>query len=544
LTRILADWRVRAGVLSCFIVAPFLKFVAANGYGLLHTEVAAAIALLLIPCLVLGWLARGIGFYCVAAACLVMAATFPLVHLIRPVVHTSLGFGAIILTICTAAMMAAMRERFFVVAAVFTWSGVGIAMVSNAHWDPRSLFHPIRNGQPDVLWLLLDEQIGPGGFPARPECDAARTRLTQTLAKYNFSLYPNTYSNYAGTIDSVPSILNGRLLQRPQELIERTGEGNLRQYQIRANSRFDHYAAQGYSIVGYQHASLRMCDASFDAADCREYGEELKHLNQLGSWAERFRWIVANYQASDPWMARVRCFFPVRFEFKLTGPLGLAEIWPDRIAQEILKEPRGTFFFVHLLTPHSPYMYRRDGSVRPMKEWEQDRADERLTAQEYDERYGRYCEQAEFVAGQLDGFFGTLQRGGVLDGMTVVVHGDHGSRIRRAFADPPPDQVPRDVDAEQLDYPAEPTTRDLLDRFSTLLAIKRAGAKTPSVDTGVHSVLTVLSRVLDQREPFDGVERADEVYLFDDQGHYHSIPMLSSWSQPNESIYSRLSGSR
>ena len=179
-----------------------------------------------------------------------------------------------------------------------------------------------------------------------------------------------------------------------------------------------------------------------------------------------------------------------------------------------------------------------------MKEWEQDRADERLTAQEYDERYGRYCEQVQFVAGQLDGFFGTLQRGGVLDGMTVVVHSDHGSRIRRAFAELPPHQAPRDVDAEQLDYPAQPTSRDLLDRFSTLLAIKRGGARTPSVDPELHSVLTLLSRVLDNREPLDGVVRADEVYLFDSQGNYHSIPILSFWSQQNESIYSRLSGSR
>jgi len=527
----LADWRVRAGFLSCFIVAPFLKFVAANGYGLLHTEVAAAIALLLVPCLLLGWLARGIGFYCVAAICLVMAATFPLVHLVRPVIHMSLGFGAIALTVCTAALMVSMRERFFLVAAVFTWSGVVVATVSNAHWDPRTLLHPLRSERPDVLWLLLDEQIGPGGFPSRPECDAARERLTQTLAKYNFTLYPNAYSNYAGTIDSVPSILNGRLLQRPQELIARTGEGDLRQYQIRANATFDHYAAEGYSVIGYQHASLRMCDASFDGADCREYGEELKQLDQLGSWAERFRWIVANYQASDPWMSRIQCFFPVRFEFKLTGPLGLTDIWPGRIAQAILKEPRGVFFFVHLLTPHSPYMYRTDGSVRPMKEWEQDRADERLTTEEYDERYGRYCEQVQFVAGQLDGFFGVLQGSGVLDGMTVVVHGDHGSRIRRAFGNPAADQVPRDVDAEQFDYPAQPTSRDLLDRFSTLLAVKHAGARTPLVDPEKHSVLTVLARVLDNREPTGGVARADEVYLFDGQGNYHSIPILRFWSQ-------------
>jgi Sulfatase len=539
----LADWRIRAALLSCFIVAPFLKFVAANEYGLLHTEVAAAVVLLLIPCLILGWLARGMAFYGVSAICLVMAATFPLVHLLKPLMHMSLGFGAMLLLLATAALMGVMRERFFPVVAVFAWSGVALATLAHLHLDRHTLLRPFRNGQPDVLWLLLDEQIGLAGFPPTVECGVARDRLTRTLEKYNFTLYANAFSNYAGTIDSVPSILNGRLLQRPQELIERTGEGNLRQYQIRANDIFDSYAAQGFAVVGYQHASLRMCDASFGAADCREYGEELKYLNQIGTWNERFRRIVANYQASDPWMARIQCFFPKRFEMRLSGPLGLTDIWPGMIASEIVNQPRGTFFFVHLLTPHSPYMYRPDGSVRPMAEWEQDRADERLTANEYDSRYSRYCEQVQFVAGQLDGFFGTLQRNGVLDGMTVVIHGDHGSRIRRAFGDPPANQVPRNVDAEQFDFPAEPTSRDLLDRFSTLLAVKRAGAKRPSVDNEKHSLLTVLSRVLYNRDPADGIARADQVYLFDNQGQYHPIPILNIWSQQNAFTDDRLLGS-
>ncbi len=62
----LADWRIRASLLTCFIVAPFLKFIAENEYGFLHAEVAAGAVLLLIPCLLLGWLARGKAFYVVA----------------------------------------------------------------------------------------------------------------------------------------------------------------------------------------------------------------------------------------------------------------------------------------------------------------------------------------------------------------------------------------------------------------------------------------------------------------------------------------------
>ena len=94
----LADWRIRASLLTCFIVAPFLKFIAENEYGFLHAEVAAGAVLLLIPCLLLGWLARGKAFYVVAGFCIVMAGTYPLVHLAKPLFRMRLWEGAALLT--------------------------------------------------------------------------------------------------------------------------------------------------------------------------------------------------------------------------------------------------------------------------------------------------------------------------------------------------------------------------------------------------------------------------------------------------------------
>jgi len=525
----LADWRIRASLLTCFIVAPFLKFIAENEYGFLHAEVAAGAVLLLIPCLLLGWLARGKAFYVVAGFCIVMAGTYPLVHLVKPLFRMRLWEGAALLTLGSAALMKVMRERFFPVIAVFAWSGVLAATGLHAHVNLRGALGLDGNRSGNVLWLLLDEEMGPGGFPARPECDAAREKLSQTLLKYNFTLFPNAYSNYAGTIDSVPSILNGRLLQSAGELIVQTGEGNLRQYQIRANSTFEGFAAQGYHVIGYQHSSMRMCDPSFASAECREYAEGLPRLHDVGTWLDRFQWLVGNYQASDPWMVKARGFFPFHLRMRITGPLGLADLWPDRLAREILKEKRRTFFFVHLMTPHSPYLYRPDGSIRHMKEWIEDRADERVIGSEYDHRYGRYCEQVQFVAGQLDSFLRTLKWSGDLESMTVVIHGDHGSRIRRLLRPAPGNASSEDVDAEEIDFVDPPPTRDLLDRFSTLLAVKRAGAKAAAVDQEKHSVLTLLSRVLYHREPRDGAQASDRVYLFDSQKRYRPIDILKYW---------------
>jgi arylsulfatase A-like enzyme len=213
----------------------------------------------------------------------------------------------------------------------------------------------------------------------------------------------------------------------------------------------------------------------------------------------------------------------------MTGPLGVQELWPDRLAGDILSEQRQAFFFVHLLVPHSPYLYKPDGTIRPLSQWSEDRADERINPSAYEERYCRYCEQVQFLATQLDAFLRTLQTGGALDRMIVLIHGDHGSRIRRILDPKSPQEEPENQDAESLDYSAAPPERDLLDRFSTLLAVKQPGARMPAVSPERHSLLTLLSRLLYQRDPSDGVELADRVYLFDRKDRYQPIDILESW---------------
>jgi Sulfatase len=526
----LDDWRVRTFLLSCLIVAPFLKFLAQNEYGFFHAEVLVDVLWLLVPCLLLGRLLRGRAFYIVTGICIVLTGTFPLVQVLKPFLNLGLWQGAILLATGSAAALFAMRAKFFPVMAVFAGSGVAIAMAGHALSKETGRADRIPGNRPQVLWLLLDEQIGLAGFPSYPACDIARTKLTETLEKYNFTLYPYAYSNYAGTIDSVPSLLNGRLLRRPEELIEQTGEGNLRWYQARANSAFDGFAGEGYHVIGYQHASLRMCDASFGAAECRDYRDQLGRLHQApGDWKQRSAWLVGSYQASDPWLGRVRSFFPIRCQLRMTGPLGVEDLWPDRLASEILSAQRQTFFFVHLLTPHSPYLYKPDGSIRPLNQWSEDRADERLNPSAYEERYCRYCEQVQFLAAQLDGFLQRLEQAGALNRMIVLIHGDHGSRIRRILNPRSPEEEPENQDAESLDYVTAPPMRDLLDRFSTLLAVRPPESRAPAISAEKHSLLTLVTRFLYQHDPSDGVERADRVYLFDREDRYQPIDILESW---------------
>jgi hypothetical protein len=521
-----SKWYSRAGFLCCLIVFPFLTFLANNEYGFFYPEVIVASALLLIPCLLLSLLTRRNIFATVVVILVALSGAYPLALLF----HGSIRWQIAAAMLAFGAGMAVwiMRDRFYPVLVVFTSSGLLIAVAAHMPWKSWSHAAFSRAQPKHIVWILLDEQMGLAGFPVTPACSEARDELRQVLTKYNFTIYPDAYSNYAGTIDSVPSILNERLLRYPHELIDRTGQGNLRQYRIRGNRTFTGFAAEGYRVVAYQYASLQFCQPYVASAECHNYTLSLSNLHQApGNWRDRFRWLVGNYQASDPVRSYTRGFFFFRLGVRMPGPLGVSEIWPDHLAADILSRDRPIFFFAHLLTPHSPYLYRSDGSVRDLHEWSDDRADERVNAAEYQDRYRRYCEQVQYVSSQLDRFLGTLRTHGRLDQMTVVVHGDHGSRIRLNLDASA--QAPEYEDAETLDKGEDTDGRDLMNHFSALLAIKPAGAEKPRISNERHSILTLLDRDLFRQNPADGTAQTDLVYLIDPQRQYRPVQIAKYW---------------
>jgi hypothetical protein len=144
-------------------------------------------------------------------------------------------------------------------------------------------------------------------------------------------------------------------------------------------------------------------------------------LATTASWSERARHIFIWYFLLDrPIALLIHDYFPDLPSTLRTGPLSVRKLWPRTIAQDILRARRPTLFFVHLLTPHSPYLLDSQGNVRPYREWQRQ--------PEYTREYRKYCEQSAFLARQLEDFFGPLQQAGVLESARVVVHGDHGSR--------------------------------------------------------------------------------------------------------------------
>ncbi len=385
---------------------------------------------------------------------------------------------------------------------------------------PASFPSPALTSTPHSLHLILDEQTGIAGFPSHiPACRLAAARFLSVLTSHRFTVHPNAYSNYPITIASVSSALNGTLLPSSRHFIRTSSDGANR-FALTRNQLLSS-APVSRSPVVYQHGAIDLT-AGIPAATV-SYEDSLADL-QLppGPWHTKALWLVGRYQASDRIASAVNSFFPFRSASRGTGPLSVRKIWPLPLARHIARTPSPSLFLVHLMSPHSPYLYRPSGELRPMHEWAADRPDRRLSPSAYDAAYHRYCQQSEHLASELDAFLNSLSASGALDAMHIVIHGDHGSRIRRQL----PSSLPRSS-PESFDYSGPPPLPDLLDRFSILYATRRPNSPSANIVPAPHSLLRLLAGYL-QRPPL-APGPSDDVYLFDPSGAPRPIPILNYW---------------
>ena len=111
--------------------------------------------------------------------------------------------------------------------------------------------------------------------------------------------------------------------------------------------------------------------------------------------------------------------------------------------------------------------------------------------------------------------------------MTIILHGDHGSRIRLLDESEKHERaklqvVTRFCPAEsRYDYVSAPNRQDLLNRFSTKFAVKTPGARKPVMVRGNRSVLDLLWSSAGLTPPpggLPGETAMNSVYLFDADG--------------------------
>ncbi len=511
------------------VIGPYLSFLAAHRYPLGRVECVVTLAAFAVWIAILAFVLRQRQLFALGLTTAFAAAGA--VHLQRVLPSTAPPlpwfYFAVLLAILYGLWMA-MGDRLFQLAAVFSLSVIGASLLNGFHAPLNAANahlpgHPVRG---HFVYIVLDEHLGVSGFPDDiPLCREARAEVQSLYLRYGFDVFPNAFSNYPVTLDSVPAILNRRLVRKDLEQVSGERIDRFGVYHFDTARFFDTFRRRGLSIDVTESQSMDFLGAR--PGTLIAYPDSLSRMSEAPiNWKDKATILMGRYQHSDPVFREFKGLLPFLVGDRATYPLASAALWPRELLAHIVAAPRPTLFFVHLLLPHFPYLYRADGSIRPRSEWAEDQADGRLPDSAYLSRYNRYAEQVLFATSQMRSLLAALQSDHLLDSMTIVVHGDHGSRIRRIDTRGLAPDPSRRYPIQAFDYASTPAPQDLRDRFSALLAVKPPNQQRGSLVPDHSSVLRVLAQTIFHESPPRG---SDNLYLFDSTGAAVEISSERLW---------------
>lgn len=304
---------------------------------------------------------------------------------------------------------------------------------------------------PPVIHIILDEHISLAALPDVEGIAEAR-RMVPPIYK-DFATYERAYSRFAETKFSLTSLMNGDLGADVAALVD----GDLYSFAPTKNAWFEVLREKGYAIKVYQSAWYDMCGGLHPADAC--YTSSFFSPNPIQrtplSTTQRLRALAAK-------------LFVGRGALQLEPMVGMEAL--ARFRADIAEAPRGVAYIVHLLIPHFGYLYADDCALLDPSQWERESfgEDHAYSSAERAALYRRYIAQLICANRKMDALFAELKALGVYDEATIIVHGDHGSRIgERPYLTEMPETL---------------TAQDMMDHYATFLAIKAPGVAPGSRD--------------------------------------------------------------
>lgn len=382
-----------------------------------------------------------------------------------------LGYPVVILVLLAVVLFLAVclicvllgRHLNTVVAAVF-----GTMVLSTIALPTETGGEPVMTGSlpnalkplPPIIQIILDEHIGLAGLPEDlDESFVARRDIPETYK--DFALYSHAFSRFAETKFSLTSLMNRDAGADVEAFLDRGPY----QSAPTQNAWFDTLRNKGYAIKVYQSAWYDMCGGPPQVDACYTYSFFSPNAIQRSSLstAQRLR-------------AVTRKLLMGRGALELEPLVGMEAL--TRFRADIAEAPRGVAFIVHLLIPHSGYLYGDDCSLLDPSRWEREGFGEDLAYSPEQRKglYRRYLSQLACTNRQMQSLFAELKTLGVYDEATIIVHGDHGSRIgERPYITGAPETL---------------TDQDKIDHYATLLAIK-----APGIAPGVRDEPVALQKI-------------------------------------------------
>ncbi|HXE80238.1 MAG TPA: hypothetical protein VNK41_05775 [Vicinamibacterales bacterium] len=412
---------------------------------------------------------------------IVVRALLPATETWAPVLRAAVRMGLLgVLALVLAGVMWPLRLHahailFAFAAVVFAATALSNVKVLERPGSARPI-PPASTGAidaPPFLYIVLDEAMGIDGLEIRAGGEAVVARL-RSLTRHGFRVYERSFSRHWTSRRAISDAIN----------FDFTDQGWKWELPYQRNGRatsalFERLARSGYEVVSYGTAPMEFCFpeahrcetfSSFDpySAFLQIHETNPRSISNDSGFRAGFLYQTVRARLAESYLLFRYGALLLRLE-GLSVPESIATLdpfafpaWFDRFAADVAASPRGRAYFAHLLAPHGPYVL--DASCRETGEPVRTYFDGRalaLTGQaavEYrDHLYAAYFEQYQCVITKLEAFLTRLETLPQFRDATIVIHGDHGSRISAEAAGPPR------------------SANDLIDRYSAFFAIRAPG---------------------------------------------------------------------
>jgi len=525
-------WRPEALIVVAAILGLGMPF------GLLLSIRAKTFGAAVITVLLLGWSCNALLSSFPDALFLWDSAKDRLTNLVGTVGMNIIILAASALIVAVVLFLAGQLDRHLglVITTIF-----GVGIVTTFVLPSQSVFlgefyrgkSIAKTGLPPIIHLVLDEHIGLQGLPSEIErADELRNELQAFYEGFGFRVFGRAYSQYADTKLALAAMLSGQ----PHQYIMTDQEAEASDRSLRHNPWFELLVERGYRLRVYHSYDVNFCGKEEnEVQSCYGYSvNSIKSLQEsdlpvftlakaiTASFLDTLI-VYRMWLGSSPNVVRQGGLLPnwLRQEQKFAAPASLPIL--HRVLQDLQREPRGGAFFVHLLMPHHTYLYDKDCRVKEdIESWanhispDADFTLGRINTTDSRKRsYASYFEQLRCTRKALEAFFEDLQKFGAFDEATIIVHGDHGSRIsmvpeNRRFADLLSDT-------------------DMVDLYSVLFAVRGPGIDS-GFDDSLRSIQSLFAEIMLGRtlaqEPSDVVLRfVDDFGQESQNGSWMRIPM-------------------
>lgn len=278
------------------------------------------------------------------------------------------------------------------------------------------------NSKASIIHIILDGHLGLEAFPKEiPGSTQLKSSIADTYIANEFKVFGRAFSRHNNTHNAISELLNLRELEKDAEFID---TDSLRGFVLNKSSVFESYLKQGYTIKVHQTDAMDYCSLDtvnycltapykrlYWLSDSRLSLSQKTHvlvstfLNRSTLWRWAHRYLNRYIQ-----IPVIRKSFP---------PKNMVEM-VTRISADIDSLKRGTVLFAHILLPHEPPALNSSCDLRPPQDW---------FSNDQKERYIAYFAQMECTNKLMERILSSVNNNPDLDDATIVVHGDHGSRM-------------------------------------------------------------------------------------------------------------------